>query len=71
MMKLAFPTLAEIAVTKFEESTKTISLSVISQRMGAIRDDEGALEIVWVFPDDSTLHVRGRGRAHDYWTDLP
>lgn len=69
-MTLTFPTMAEQALEKFQSSSKTISLSTIAKEMGA--------ETYWhwryiehVFDDDTSLIVKGRGRAHKVEVKLP
>jgi hypothetical protein len=69
-MPLQFPTDAEKALKEFTEAKKTVSLSAIAKRRGAFAYKQGDT-IVWDFPDDTTLHVRGRGRNHKVSAELP
>lgn len=60
-MTLSFPTLAEQCLTQAQATHKPISS--IAPNMGAMRDDEGNM-IVWVFEDDTTIEITGRGRQY-------
>jgi hypothetical protein len=68
--KLTFPTIAEQVLSEFRGSTVTQSINKIALKRGASRDDQYG-EIVWVFDDDTTLHIVGRGKNHRVWAELP
>ena len=70
MSKLKFPTLAEQAVQKFNSKAKTVSLSVIAKKMGAMREYEHPFTI-FIFEDDTSITVSGRGKTHKVETHLP
>jgi len=69
-MKLTFPTMAEQAVEVWKAKTKTTAFETIAKAVGAFRDDEGAT-IVWIFPDDTSARITGRGKNYNITTDLP
>lgn len=69
-MKLTFPTQAEQALAEFREASRTTSLAVICKRRGATREQFWD-RTEYVFDDDTTLVVRGRGRAHKVEALLP
>ncbi len=69
-MPLTFPTQAEQCLAEFRASTKTVSLATIAKRRGA--------DVVqhwdhkeYIFDDDTSLKVTGRGKAHKVETHLP
>lgn len=70
MTKLAFPTMAEQAVAEFQNKTRTMSLAVIAKRRGAEVSREWD-RTVYIFDDDTSIEVRGRGQNHSITTHLP
>ena len=60
---MEFPTLAEKALAEFRNATRTVSLATIAKRYGA-DVERGWQETIYWFDDDTSLVVRGRGRAH-------
>jgi hypothetical protein len=71
-MPLTFPTLAEQVIQEFETAKKTVSLSKIARKKAwGEKVVNFGRETIFMFDDDTTLHVRGRGRAHKYWSELP
>lgn len=71
MSKLTFPTQAEQALEEFESATKTVSLAKIAKRRGADKETEWPGLTRYVFDDDTSLEVTGRGRAHRVEVRLP
>lgn len=69
-MALEFPTMAERALKEFRDATRTVSLATIAKRHGATRVQHWD-HVEYVFEDDTTLTVRGRGRNHQVKTHLP
>jgi hypothetical protein len=71
-MPLTFPTLAEQVIQEFEAPGKAVSLTKLAREKAWAEEviDFGRHRI-FMFEDDTTLHVRGRGRAHKYWSELP
>lgn len=69
-MTLTFPTMAERAVARFRDSTKTISVSVIATEMGAEKKYRGTTR-VFTFDDDSVLEATGTGGSLRLETFLP
>jgi hypothetical protein len=69
-MSLTFPTQAEQCAEEFRTQTKTISLTTIAKRMGAMRADEPGKRI-YVFEDGTTLEATGTGRALKFETFHP
>jgi isochorismate hydrolase len=67
---LTFPTLAEQAVAEFRAATHTVSLATIAARMGADVEDEYPIRR-YIFDDDTSREVTGRGRAHKVETFYP
>lgn len=70
-MTLKFPTMAEVALTEFNESRKTVALATIARRMGA--DVEKPFEggMIYTFDDDTSIVVEGRGKSWKARTELP
>jgi len=67
---LTFPTLAEQAVAEFHNATHTVSLATIAKRMGAMKYFEYPTT-TYVFDDDTSIEVSGRGPNHKIETFLP
>jgi len=73
-MTLQHPTLAEQCLTMKRESTKTVSVVKIARKLGAEvthKWDARGLTITYIFDDDSSLTVRGRGKYHHMEAHLP
>lgn len=77
-MTLSFPTLAEQALAAFRAAKlehKTVSLREEARKRGGTPDETRSFTqsstITYVFDDDSTLMITGRGRHHCYETQLP
>ena len=71
MTKLTFPTIAEQVVKEFESSTRTVSLATLARRRGAEVRKLWPGGTEYIFDDDTTIEVRGRGRTHKYEVFLP
>lgn len=74
MSTLTFPTIAEQVAEEFRASTRTVSVATIARKRGATVErkwDHTGLCTTYVFEDDTTLEVRGRGKAHRMITHLP
>jgi len=71
MSTLTFPTIAEQVAEEFRNKTKTVSIVTLAARRGA--DIERTFEGVttYTFDDDTSLTVKGRGKAHEIETHLP
>lgn len=69
-MALTFPTLAEQAADEFRNATETISVVTIAKRMGAASENDRNVRR-YIFPDDTSLEVIGRGKTHKIETFLP
>ena len=72
-MQLTFPTQAEQAIIKWQALKPTptgMSFSKLARSMGAFRDDRYRCK-VWVFPDETTVEVRGTGKSHTLTAHLP
>ena len=75
-MSLTFPTLAEQAIAAYNAAGRRGSFNKVALKMGAFRDDdpignEGWPMIVWVFPDDTTVEVHGRGKSYRLVAETP
>ncbi|SCW50011.1 hypothetical protein SAMN02927924_00963 [Sphingobium faniae] len=75
-MPLTFPTLAEQAIAAYEANDRKGSFNKIALKMGAFRDDDprgnkGWPMIIWVFPDETTVEVHGRGRSYKLVAETP
>jgi len=62
--------MAEQAVAEFRNSKVTVSMRTISDRMGAIIEDDYPVRR-YIFDDDTSVEVTGRGRAHKMETFWP
>ena len=69
-MPLTFPTMAEQAVAEFRNATRTASLARIARRRGAEVERKWD-HTLYTFDDDTSIEVRGRGRAYKIETFLP
>lgn len=69
-MTLTFPTQAERAIEAWRAMLGTVPFKKAALAAGAFRDDEPG-EIVWVFPDDTTVRITGRGRSYRIIAELP
>jgi len=70
-MSLTFPTIAEQVAEEFKNSDKTNSIATIAARRGASIDRTFEGVTTYTFDDDTSLTVRGRGKAHEFETHLP
>ena len=70
MTQLTFPTQAEQALAEFQSSRKTISLATIAKKRGAFVEKTWG-ETTYVFDDDTSLVVTGRGANHKVEARLP
>jgi len=70
---LAFPTMAERAIAEWKALPKTKPFEFVALAKGAFREDRGFLPhiIEWVFPDDTSVTIVGRGKAHQIESHLP
>lgn len=74
-MPLTFPTLAEQAIAAYAAHREG-AFNKVALKMGAFRDDDpngnnGWPMIVWVFPDDTTVEVHGRGKGYQLIAKTP
>lgn len=69
-MPLQFPTLAEKCLAEWQRRKKTTSVNQVALSHGATRDDDFG-RIVWVFDDDTSLVITGRGKFHKVTVELP
>lgn len=69
-LPLTFPTQAEQVVQQFEAATKTTSLAKLAKQMGAMVEKQWD-RTIYTFDDDTSIEVKGRGRSHQYETQLP
>ena len=73
---LEFPTMAERVLEEWRGQEKTISLAVFCRIRGAERIVSWAhvpyrQVIEYVFDDDTSICVIGRGCSHSVWAELP
>lgn len=70
---MKFPTLAERAVAEWQALQVTKPFEKIALVYGAFRDDFGFAPrvIEWVFDDDTTVTVVGRGANYKIESHLP
>lgn len=67
-MGLKFPTLAERAVARWRDSH--VRITDTAKAWGAFRADEYPVK-VWIFPDDSSVEIRGAGKNYHAEACLP
>ncbi len=72
-LPLAFPTMAERAIAEWKALTVTRGFEKVALSLGATREDYGFYPrvIEWVFPDDTTVTIMGRGGNHKIESHLP
>jgi hypothetical protein len=70
-MTLTFPTIAEQVLFAFRTSSKTVSITTLAKKHNAKIEYTWPGLTTYIFEDDTSLTVRGRGRAHEIETHLP
>lgn len=69
-MTLTFPTAAERTLAEFHATTKTVALARLAKRAGAFTE-RGWDKLEYVFPDDTRIVVKGRGKSYTATAELP
>ena len=68
---LTFPTMADLAYEEFTNAVTTVSLVTIAKRRGAQIVDRWPGARTYLFDDDTSLVVTGRGMSHKVEVMLP
>lgn len=67
---LSFPTQAQQCLAQFNEAVSTVSIATLAKRMGA-EAEQTATTRIYIFNDDTSLVVTGRGKSHSVQVTLP